>query len=128
MRDTALLPPPEDELPHLWQKPAYDVLVACLQDLRVQPRVWNVHVSRAEILKQQAAATAAHDRREILSFLSTIIKSRLAWLDSDDEREVIWEEASKRMSERCGRTGMSAWPNLDGGVIMQRGQEADPNE
>ncbi len=109
MRDTALHPPQEDELPHLWQKPAYDVLVACLQDLRVQPRVWNAHVSRAEILKQQqAAATAAHDRREILSFLSTIIKSSLAWLDTDDEREVIWEEASKRMSERCGRTGMSA--------------------
>jgi hypothetical protein len=30
----------------------------------------------------------------------------LAWLGDDDEREVIWEEASKRMSERCGRTGM----------------------
>jgi hypothetical protein len=44
----------------------------------------------------------------VVSFLSTVIKSSLAWLGSDDEREVIWEEASKRMSERCGRTGMPA--------------------
>jgi hypothetical protein len=106
MRDTVLLPSFEDDgLPHLWQKPAYDALLACLKKLHVEPRVWSVQVSRADILKEQAAT--AHDRREIVSFLSTIIKSSLAWLDSDDEREVIWDEASKRMSERCGRTGMS---------------------
>ena len=105
MRDTTLLPPPEEELPHLWQKPTYEVLLARLKKLRVEPPVWNLHVSRTQILKEQAIT--AHDRREIISFLSTIIKSGLPWLDNDDEREVIWEEASKRMSERCGRTGMS---------------------
>jgi hypothetical protein len=103
MRDTDLLPPPENELPHLWQKPAYEVLLECLKKLHVEPRVWNLNVSRADILKEQDAT--AHDRRETVSFLSTIIKSSLAWLDSDDERDVIWEEASKRLSERCGRTG-----------------------
>ena len=108
MRDTtALLSPLEDEeLPHLWQKPAYDVLFASLRRLHVEPRVWTAHVSRADVLKEQAAT--AHARREVVSFLSTVIKSSLAWLGSDDEREVIWEEASKRMSERCGRTGMPA--------------------
>jgi hypothetical protein len=79
------------------------VLLECLKKLHVEPRVWNLNVSRADILKEQDAT--AHDRRETVSFLSTIIKSSLAWLDSDDEREVIWEEASKRLSERCGRTG-----------------------
>lgn len=108
MRDTVLLSSPEDdELPHLWQKPAYDVLLACLKKLHVEPRLWNAHVSRADMPKEQAAT--AHDRREIVSFLSTIIKSSLVWLDNDDEREVIWDEASKCMSERCGRTGMSKW-------------------
>jgi hypothetical protein len=108
MRDALLLPPAEEEeLPHLWQKPAYDVLLACLQRLRVEPRIWNQQMSRADILKEQQAAVSTHDRREIVSFLSTIVKSSLAWLSSDDEREVIWGEASKRMSERCGRTGMS---------------------
>ena len=97
----------DDELPHLWQKPAYDVLLASLKKLHVEPRVWNAQVPRADILKEQAAS--AHDRREIVSFLSTVIKSSLAWLGSDDEREVVWDEASKRMSERCGRTGMLTW-------------------
>lgn len=105
MRDSELLPPSEDELPHLWQKPTYEALLACLKRLRVEPRVWNLNVSRSDILKEQAAT--AYERREIISFLSSIIKSSLAWLDDDDEREVIWDEASKRMSERCGRTGMS---------------------
>jgi hypothetical protein len=105
MKDTGLLSPPDgDELPQLWQKPAYEVLFNTLKKLHVAPRVWSLGVPRAEIIKEQAATN--HDRREVVSFLSTIIKSSLAWLDSDDEREVIWEEASKRMSERCGRTGM----------------------
>lgn len=104
MQDSSLLPQPEDELPHLWQKPVYADLVTCLEKLRVEPKVWSVKVPRAQVLAEQA--TTAHDRREIVSFLSTIIKSSLAWLDNDNERELIWEEASKRMSERCGRTGM----------------------
>lgn len=107
MKGGGMLPSSEEELPHLWQKPAYTVLLECLKKLHVEPRVWSPDVSRANILNEQAAAATAHDRREIISFLSTIIKSSLAWLDNDDEREVIWDEASKRMSERCGRTGMS---------------------
>jgi hypothetical protein len=45
----------------------------------------------------------------------------LAWLGDDDEREVIWEEASKRMSERCGRTGMLTWRD-GGGWAGERGR------
>ncbi|KAK4105731.1 hypothetical protein N658DRAFT_417009 [Parathielavia hyrcaniae] len=112
MRDAALLPLPGNELPHLWQKPAYGVLLTCLQKLRVEPRVWSLDVSCTDILREQDAT--AHDRRETVSFLSAIIKSTLAWLDSDDEREVIWEEASKCLAERCGRTAMGEmtrrWP------------------
>ncbi|KAL2165303.1 hypothetical protein VTH06DRAFT_600 [Thermothelomyces fergusii] len=109
---------PEDDLPRLWQKPTYEVLLGTLQKLRVEPRVWDLQDSRADILKEQAAA-AAYDRREVVAFLSSIIKSGLPWLDSDDEREVIWEEASKRMAERCGRTAMGEitrrWPFEDHG-------------
>ncbi|KAK4129461.1 hypothetical protein N657DRAFT_76172 [Parathielavia appendiculata] len=117
MRDIALLPPPENELPHLWQKPAYGVLLECLEKLRLEPRVWSLSVSRADTVKERNATF--HDRREALSFLSAIIRSSLAWLDSDVEREVIWEEASKRLSERCGRTAMGEitrrWPFEDNG-------------
>ncbi|KAL2199127.1 putative methyltransferase-domain-containing protein [Corynascus similis CBS 632.67] len=117
MKGSELLPFPEGDLPRLWQKPAYEVLLNCLKKLRVEPRVWSLQDSRAEILKEQAAT--AHDRREIIAFLSSIIKSGLPWLDSDDERELIWEEASKRMAERCGRTAMGEitrrWPFEDHG-------------
>ena len=101
-----MLPPTSEiVLPHLWQKPAFDGLLRCLRKLRVEQPVWGAKVSRDEILKEQSEIFAAHDRREIVSFLSSIIKSSLVWIDGDDEREEIWNEASKRMSERCGRTG-----------------------
>ena len=95
----------EIELPHLWQKPASDSLFDCLGKLRVEQPVWGLKVSRDEILKEQSEAFTAHNRRETISFLSAIIKSSLEWIDGDDEREEIWNEASKRLSERCGRTG-----------------------
>lgn len=50
--------------------------------------------------------TASQDPREISAYLSTIIKSPLSWLD-DEDREAIWDEASRRFSERCGRSGTS---------------------
>lgn len=100
--------PAPEELPHLWQKPAYATLLDVLRRLRQEPRIWGLKESREEILKAQAASMAevAFNRQEIISFLSSIIKSGLPWLDSDEQREDIWEEASRRLSERCGRTGM----------------------
>lgn len=55
------------------------------------------------MLKHQDAAV--QDPREIAAYLSTIIKSPLSWLEDDEAREAIWDEASKRFSERCGRSG-----------------------
>ncbi|EGO53051.1 hypothetical protein NEUTE1DRAFT_142879 [Neurospora tetrasperma FGSC 2508] len=111
--------PTPEELPHLWQKPAYATLLDVLQRLRQEPRIWGLKESREEILKAQAASMAemAFNRQEIISFLSSIIKSGLPWLDSDEQREDIWEEASRRLSERCGRTAMGEiirrWPFRD---------------
>ncbi|KAK0734337.1 putative methyltransferase-domain-containing protein [Lasiosphaeria miniovina] len=110
----------ELELPHLWQKPALQELFKCLQGLRQELPVWNLDMPRAEIIRQreeEQQASAAHDRREIVSFLSAIVSSGLAWLESDDEREEVWSEASKRLAERCGRTAMGditrCWPFKD---------------
>ncbi|KAM7206776.1 putative methyltransferase domain containing protein [Rhypophila sp. PSN 637] len=108
---------PEVVLPQLWQKPSSSGLLDCLKELRIEPPVWNLKVSRTEILKEQSQILAAHDKREIISFLSSIIKSSLSWIESDDEREKVWNEASKRLSERCGRTAMGEitrqWPFKD---------------
>ncbi|KAJ0122174.1 hypothetical protein J7T55_002686 [Diaporthe amygdali] len=99
------------DFPQVWQKPAFPLLLATLQRLRVDPPAWNLKASRNDILKHQE--TPVQDPREIAAYLSTIIKSPLGWLD-DDDRETIWDEASKRFSERCGRSAMSEitrrWP------------------
>lgn len=100
------------DLPQMWQKPAAADILEALQSLRVDPPVWNLKISRSEILKEQD--TTVHHRREIAAYLSSIIKSELAWVDDEEDRETIWTEASKRFSERCGRSAMGEiirrWP------------------
>lgn len=93
---------PED-FPQLWQKPAFEVLFDCLQQLRVDPPVWNFKISRAEIQREQD--TTVQLRRQVSAYLSNIIKSNLDWIEDEDLREELWTEASKRLSERCGRAG-----------------------
>lgn len=96
------------DLPQIWQKPASADLLEALQALHVDPPVWNLKISRTEILKEQD--TTVQHRKEIAAYLSTIIKSPLSWIDDEEDREAVWTEASKRFSERCGRSGM--YPNM----------------
>lgn len=100
------------DLPQVWQKPAAADLLEALQTLRVEPSVWNLKISRSEIFEEQD--TIVHHRREIAAYLSTIIKSELTWVDDEEDREAIWAEASKRFSERCGRSAIGEitrrWP------------------
>lgn len=93
---------PED-YPQIWQKPAFEALLECLKKLRVDPPVWNLKISRSEMLREQD--TTVQHRREIAAYLSSVIKSNLGWIDDEEQREQIWTEASKRLSERCGRAG-----------------------
>lgn len=67
--------------------------------------MWNLKVSRHDILKEQNTST--QHAREIAAYLSKVIASELAWIDEEENREAIWAEASKRFSERCGRSGRS---------------------
>lgn len=105
------------DLPQVWQKPCAADLLESLQQLRVDPPVWNLKISRAEILKEQD--TTVHHRREIAAYLSSIIKSELSWIDDDEDREAIWTEASKRFSERCGRSGESLFLWLCCGSVAE---------
>lgn len=87
----------------IWQKPAFQEILDCLEKLRVDPPVWNLKASRAEILTEQD--TTVQDRREIVSYLSSVISSNLGWIEDEDQREQLWTEASRRLAERCGRSG-----------------------
>jgi len=98
-------PAPEKELPVLKDFPSSQVLLQSLQALRMEVPVWSAQVSRTQIAEQQAAWITAHDRREVISYLAQVVKSRLSWVGDESERERIWAQASKRMAERCGRAG-----------------------
>ncbi|KAG6011206.1 hypothetical protein E4U54_008214 [Claviceps lovelessii] len=101
------------DLPQAFQKPSFSVLLTTLQSLELSPPVWNHSRRRSEILVEQESLASRH-KAEITRYISTIIKSPLSWIGDDEQKEVIWELASKRMSERCGRTAMGelirSWP------------------
>ncbi|KAL8350389.1 hypothetical protein RB598_005615 [Gaeumannomyces tritici] len=115
---------PED-FPQMWQKPAFGDLMECLLSLRVEPPTWNPKKKkgrRASSLSeprpkeglQVAATTAAFLRHEISTYLSSVISNPLAWLEDDDQKDLVWTEAARRLSERCGRAAMGEitrrWP------------------
>lgn len=78
------------------------------------------------MLKHQELYT--QDPREIAAYLSTIIKSPLSWLE-DEDREAIWDEASRRFSERCGRSGTShapVWKNSELTPWLSYGRDHPP--
>ncbi|CAN8101390.1 unnamed protein product [Discula destructiva] len=100
------------DLPQVWQKPAPADLLQALRKLHIEPPVWNLKVSRDDIIREQVTST--QHAREIAAYLSKIIGSELSWIDAEEDREAIWAEASKRFSERCGRSAMGEitrrWP------------------
>lgn len=95
------------DLPQTWERPPFETLLACLEGLQLKPPVWNHDARRDDIIAEQEA-NFTH-RREVARYLSSIIKSRLEWIPEDD-REAIWELASRRMSERSGRAGALSIP------------------
>ncbi|KAK0384071.1 hypothetical protein NLU13_8160 [Sarocladium strictum] len=101
------------DFPQVYQKPSFDDLITTLRSLELSPPIWNHKSRRADIIEQQESL-ASQKKAEVTRYLSTIIKSPLLWIEDDDKREEIWEQASKRMSERCGRTAMGEvirrWP------------------
>jgi hypothetical protein len=104
------------DFPQVYQKPAFDDLMATLCSLELAPPIWTHKSRRGDIIQQQESL-ASMKKAEVTRYLSTIIGSPLQWMEDEDQREEIWEQASKRMSERCGRTAMGEvirrWPFED---------------
>lgn len=102
-----------EDFPQMWQHPSYTELVDVLQSLELSPPIWNHKRSRSDIAAEQESL-ASQRKGEVTRYLSSIIKSQLVWIEDDDEKEALWTQASKRMSERCGRTAMGEvirrWP------------------
>ncbi|KAI0881448.1 putative methyltransferase-domain-containing protein [Annulohypoxylon maeteangense] len=101
-----------EDFPQIWQKPSAEELLASLKKLQVEPPIWSPKTSRKIII--ETYQNAARFRLEVAAYLSSIVSSSLGWIQDDDEKEALWDEASRRISERCGRAGMGEitrrWP------------------
>lgn len=89
--------------PPMWQKPTFEQIIGCLRNLRIDPPVWNLSARPSQITRSLDATPQA--AQEVTGYLATIVKSGLEWIQDEDQREEVWAEASKRISERCGRAG-----------------------
>ncbi|KAI0452677.1 putative methyltransferase-domain-containing protein [Xylaria acuta] len=102
---------PED-FPQLWKRPSFEDLLACLNELHIEPRAWTSAAPRKTL--QENRENTARYRRAVISYLASIVSNALGWLKDDEQREVIWDEASRCLSQRCGRAGMGEitrrWP------------------
>jgi hypothetical protein len=93
-----------DDPPELWQKPSFDTILAYLGGLHQEPPLWSAPPTPPIESAGDGEESAWH-RRQAISWLSSIVRSKLGWLEDDGQREQIWAEASRRLAERCGRTG-----------------------
>ncbi|KAI0976661.1 putative methyltransferase-domain-containing protein [Xylaria arbuscula] len=103
------------DFPQVWQRPSFEDLLACLKQLHIEPPAWGAGASKKTL--QETKEKIARDRREVTSYLANIVSNSLEWLHDDDQREAIWDEASRCLSQRCGRAGMGEmtrrWPFED---------------
>ncbi|KAJ6177544.1 hypothetical protein N7485_004458 [Penicillium canescens] len=92
------------DLPQLYEKPSGTDLVKALALLSLQPRTFG---TSADVVKGPAVQPAGVTR-----YLTSIISSPLAWLETDELREAIWDAAAARLSERSGRAAMPAMSRI----------------
>jgi predicted nicotinamide N-methyase len=89
------------DLPQLYQRPSATDLLATLADLALAPLSWS-GTERKGTEKRKLKSEG------VPAYLTKIVASRLAWIADEAERELIWETAAQRLSERSGRTGMGS--------------------
>lgn len=92
------------DLPQLYTKPSAKDLLEALNILTVHAPSWE----RTGLDNSSNAARPQVAAEGVTKYLTTIISNPLQWVDDDAQKEKIWEEASIRLSERSGRSGMPA--------------------
>lgn len=88
-------------LPQVNAHPSAEELISTLNHLALEPPSWD-HQRRNS--GSEGGGKFKINEAGVPSFLTSIVGSLLSWIH-EDRREEIWEAASKRLSERCGRTG-----------------------
>ncbi|RAL67901.1 hypothetical protein DID88_008626 [Monilinia fructigena] len=91
------------DLPQLYKRPSFSEILQVLELLKLPPPSWNSPSRRSQ---------ESDDAQGISRYLTKIIGSELDWLslgvseeEWEERCETIHELASKRLAERCGRSG-----------------------
>ena len=89
----------------LFRSPSFALLYAALESLALQPDSWT-GAAKSQDLEDL-------DPKFVNQYLLSVVSSELIWfqdgseeVEALDRRDKVWELASKRMAERCGRTGL----------------------
>ncbi|KAF5094687.1 hypothetical protein DV451_004942 [Geotrichum candidum] len=80
------------DLPNIRRQPSADILLETLRLFEQSSSVKNF------------GSFATSSDPGLFRWLTSLVGSSLEWIDDDDVKDLIWHEASLRMSERCGRT------------------------
>ena len=90
------------DLPQLHSKPPASCLLSILSQLALRLSSWDV--DSCESSKSRSIGPDG-----VASYLTRIISNPLNWIENDEDKEAIWETASKRLSERSGRSAMPSF-------------------
>ena len=93
------------ELPNIYTRPSAAILLETLDALAIKPSTFDG--SGHEYVDKLNGIGFGDG---IPRYLTTIVSNPLEWVGDESLREKIWEIASARLSERCGRTGMTYLP------------------
>ncbi|KAF2719838.1 hypothetical protein K431DRAFT_286324 [Polychaeton citri CBS 116435] len=92
------------DLPQLYTKPPATTILEALDLLKIEPQTWQQNPPKAALSRHRLERN-----EEVPAYLTRIISSSLLWIENGEAKEQIWEVASKRLSERSGRTGMGSF-------------------
>ena len=101
-------PSPSPLLPPLYTQPSVTDLISVLEALALAPPTWAPTTSHLDDQPRPYAQNGV----SIPAYLTGIVASPLHWI-SPEKRERVWELASRRLSERAGRTGAVTCTVLD---------------
>lgn len=99
------------DLPQIYTKPSLQALMDALDLLELKPPSWGAK-------DENRTRCVQDDPQAIAAYLTKFVSNSLKWLDNDNDREAVWELASRRLSERSGRTGTCFQKNVARNLVL----------
>lgn len=101
-------------LPGLRSKPAHRDLVKILNGLEIKPKSWD------DVPVETITDEPTANENDVQNFLLNVFKTDFSWFEDEDrnsgvitaqeQKDEIVDMASRRLAERCGRSGKFTFP------------------